>query len=147
MAYAESTTVPVDRSQGEIRKLLSKYRATGFAIGETKELAMIQFEMNGKRIKFTMPLPIAGVTRGGPRNYVMSQTQLEQEMRRLWRCLILSIKSKLESVESKITTFEQEFMAHIVLPGGKTAGEVILPEIEYSYQHGTMPPLLGMRPE
>jgi len=57
----------------------------------------------------------------------------------------LAIKAKLECVEAGITTLEQEFMAHILLPNGSTVGEVVLPEIEASYQNKTMPPLLGMR--
>ena len=40
----------------------------------------------------------------------------EQERRRLWRALLLNIKAKLEAVESGISVFDEEFMAHIVLP-------------------------------
>ena len=63
MAYAENTSVPVERSQGETKKILQKYGATAFAFAEMPERAMVQFEIKGKRIKFIVPLPVAGQTR------------------------------------------------------------------------------------
>lgn len=69
--------------------------------------------------------------------------ECEKEGRRRWRCLVIAIKAKLECVESGITTLEDEFMAHIVLPNGQTVGHVMLPQINASYEDGEMPPLLG----
>lgn len=132
MSYAKASSVPVDRSQNEIRKTLTKYGATGFLFGESKGGAVIAFEMNGRRIKFSLPLPENLKTK--------SELQLE---RTRWRCLLLAIKAKLECAETGITTFEQEFLAHIMLPNGKTVSETIVPQIEQSYQTGKMPPLLG----
>lgn len=66
----------------------------------------------------------------------------EQAVRQRWRALALLIKSKLEAVESGITVFEEEFMAHVVLPDGKTVGQHLLPQIAHSYESGHMPPLL-----
>ena len=65
-----------------------------------------------------------------------------QEVRRRWRALALSIKAKLETVESGIAEFETEFMPYMVLPNGKTVAENILPEIERAYSTGKMPKLL-----
>jgi len=144
MGYAEKTTVPVDRSQSEIKRVLAKYNASAFAFAENKEMAMIQFEISGKRVKFILPLPVYG-TAVNKKNYTASQKEVDQMCRSKWRSLALAIKAKLECVEAGITTLEQEFMAHILLPNGSTVGEVVLPEIEASYQNKTMPPLLGMR--
>ncbi len=144
MSYAENTKVPAFRSQAEIRKILSKYRATAFAFAENNNMAMVQFEMNAKRIKFLMPLPVKHVTKD-KRGYLMSEKKVEQSTRSKWRALVLAIKAKLESVEAGIATFEQEFMAHILLPNGQTVGDIVLPEIENSYSNKQMPPLLGMR--
>ncbi len=44
--------------------------------------------------------------------------------------------------EAGITIFEDEFMAHIVLPDGRTVGEYMLAPIEDSYRTGQMPALL-----
>lgn len=60
--------------------------------------------------------------------------------------LALVVKAKLEAVESGISTFEQEFMAHIVLPNGQTTGQWMIPQIEAAYKTGTMPALLPMLP-
>jgi hypothetical protein len=72
-----------------------------------------------------------------------TQEEVEKETRRRWRCLVITIKSKLECVENGIATFEQEFLAHIVLPGGRTMGQVAIPQIETSYKENKLPPLLG----
>jgi hypothetical protein len=42
-----------------------------------------------------------------------------------------------------ITTFEEEFLAHIVLPHGKgTVGGRLMPQIDKAYESDKMPPLL-----
>ena len=66
----------------------------------------------------------------------------EQEERRRWRALVMIIKSKLESVETGIVEFEDEFMAQIVLPNGETMSEHARPMIARAYETGDMPPLL-----
>lgn len=52
------------------------------------------------------------------------------------------IKAKLESIESGIETFEDAFLAHIMMPDGATVGEHAKPMIARSYESGTMQPLL-----
>jgi len=139
MSYAENTSVPIDRSQAEIKKILGKYGAAGFAYGEQGPLAMVMFELSGRRIKFILPMPKLSEHK--------NQAKFDQLCRARWRCLVLAIKAKLECVESGITTLEQEFMAHIVLPNGSTVGQVMLPQIENSYKSGNMPPMLGYNPQ
>jgi hypothetical protein len=141
MAYAEKTTVPVGRSQDEIRKILSKHGASAFGIMESKQKAMLTFEMKGKRIVFKLPLPpepSAHATQASLKTY-------DQLFRTKWRALTLAIKAKLECVESGITTLEQEFLAHTVLPDGSVFGEIYIPQIDQSYRTQQMPPLLGGR--
>ena len=58
------------------------------------------------------------------------------------RALALTIKAKLEAVECGITIFDEEFLAHIVLPNGRTMGELYVPQIEHVYETKEMPPLL-----
>ncbi len=52
------------------------------------------------------------------------------------------MKSKLEAVDSGIVTFEEEFLAHIVLPDGTRTGAWAVPQIERAYETGEMPALL-----
>jgi hypothetical protein len=140
--YASNTKVPIDRSQSEIKKTLSKYGASAFAFAESKDKAMVQFEMSGRRIKFILPLPVYMITTD-KNNYIVGQTKIDQMIRSKWRALCLAIKAKLECVEAGITTLEQEFLAHILLPNGKTVSDVLIPQIEVSYRTNEMPPLLG----
>jgi hypothetical protein len=56
--------------------------------------------------------------------------------------LLLCIKAKLESVEAKIETFEEAFLAHVVLPDGETVGEHALPAVAAIYKGGQLRPLL-----
>jgi hypothetical protein len=139
MAYAVNTSVPIDRSQGEIRKILQKHGATGFAFGEQGQTSVVMFVMAGRQIKFILPMPPSpsqNATQASIKTY-------EQLCRSRWRCLVLAIKAKLESVETGITTLEQEFLAHIVLPNGQTMGDVAIPQIQVAYEKKQMPPLLG----
>lgn len=144
MSYAQNTSVPVDRSQGEIKKILTKYGATAFAFAESKDKAMVQFEMAGRRIKFVLPLAVYMVTKKPKTTIYLGQKQIDQMNRSKWRALVLAIKAKLECVEAGITTLEQEFLAHIVLPNGQTVGENAIPAIQAAYEGRQMPPLLGM---
>lgn len=142
MSYAEGTHVPIHQSQGEIRKVLDKYNATGFAFGEQQTVHVVMFQMAGRMMKFILPMPQVGTAKT-KRGDLMNRNQVEKEGRRRWRCLVIAIKAKLECVESGITTLEQEFMAQIVLPNGQTVGDAMIPQIAGAYQNGKMPPLLG----
>lgn len=140
MTYAENTTVPIDRSQSEIKQILTRYGATGFAFAEGQGNAMVMFEISGRRIVFKLPLPIIPTKDAG----TLTTKRYEQACRSRWRALVLSIKAKLECVSSGITTLEQEFMAHIIFPDGRTVGQVMAPQIEAAYKTGKMPPMLGI---
>lgn len=123
--YAARTVVPVDQSRREIEKTLERYGATAFAYGATPGRAMVEFVADERRVRFVVILPTTD-KRGA-----------DQETRRLWRALVLSIKAKLEVVESGISTFEEEFLAHVVLPDGRTVGQATLPEVARAYETGT----------
>lgn len=138
MAYAEKTSVPVDRSKSEIERTLVKYGATAFMFAAQNDKAMIVFEIKGLRIKFILPLPESPSSNATG----VSIKNHEQKLRSKWRSLLLCIKAKLEAVDANITTFEQEFLAHIVLSNGMVVGEVMIPQIQDNYKTGNMPKLL-----
>lgn len=148
MKYAETTTVPSDRSRAEIERLLARYGASRFMYGWDLESAVIAFEMNSRRIQFRLPLPdknadeFTQTPTGRKRAESQANEAYEQAVRQRWRALALVIKAKLEAVDAGITEFEDEFLAHIVLPSGETIGHWMRPQIETSYRSGTMPPLL-----
>lgn len=138
MTYAKATVVPVGRTQEHIRQALTKHGATGFAFGEDLSRGLVQFDMAGRRIRFILPYP----TRPSTNATKVSHKTHEQTLRSRWRAMLLAIKAKLECVEIGITTLEQEFMAHIVLPNGETVGDVMTPRIEQAYRSNKMPTLL-----
>ena len=124
--YAEKTKVPVSRTRDEIEKTLTRYGAEQFIYGHDADRAVIGFTMRDRQVRFY--LPIGGLS--------------EQEVRQRWRALALAIKSKLESAESEIETFDEAFLAQIVLPNGQRAGDFMAPQIEAAYRSGDMPALL-----
>ena len=146
--FAEKTSVSSDRSRAEIEKTLSRYGATKFMYGWEEVHALIAFEMESRRIKFILPLPnradrdICKTEKGRVRSSKQQEDAYEQAVRQKWRALALVIKAKLEAVESGITVFEDEFMAHIVLPDGTTVGDYMRPQIASSYENKKMPALL-----
>lgn len=150
--YAAQTDVSSQRSRDEIERILTRYGADQFIYGWKDEAAVIGFRAHNRHIKFTLPLPsrdgheFTHRHRGAAGIQLRSDKEREnvwqRAIRSKWRALVLVIKAKLEAVESGITVFEEEFLAHIVLPDGSTVGEHMLPQIEHAYQSGTMPPLL-----
>lgn len=156
--YASGTNVSTDQTRSEIERILKRYGATMFAYASAEEppRAMIEFVAEQRRVRFLLPLP----TRNDPevthiksrgykrkRNESSAQRFWEQQIRQRWRALRLSVLSKLEAVESKITTFEDEFLAHIVDPStNKTVGEVIKSQIAVGYAGKPQALRLGFEP-
>jgi len=126
--YAHTTKVPVNQTKGDIEKLVKQHGATAFGILENVGQVQVVFAMNGRNILFKVAEP-----------------EIEQERRARWRCLLLSIKSKLESAKVGIETFEEAFLAHTVMPNGQTVGQVTLPKIEQQYAGNDVPLLPDMR--
>lgn len=150
MRYAADTSVPVERSKAEIEQVVSRYGATGFMSGWKDDQAMIMFEMRSRRVKFLLPLPdknsdeFRKTPTGRIRKNVQANTQAwEQACRQRWRALGLTVKAKLEAVETGISTFEQEFLAHLVLPSGETVADQMLPRLDGILSGKPLPPLLG----
>ena len=147
--YAAQTDVSVDRSRAEIERLITRYGATSTAFMNAPGRALIMFEANDRRVVFELPLPEqtseefkktpTGRTKKNPQAHYAAW---EQACRQRWRSLALVIKAKLEAVESGITTFEDEFLSHIILPDGITVGKHIKPTIAAWYAGGKMRPLL-----
>lgn len=140
MAFAEKTSVPVDRSRTEIEKLISKFGCTKFATMLDEHHAVIGFVARGRAVRFMLPLPDPKaevfrfkLDRWGykkMRTPDQAREAFDQECRRLWRALALVIKAKLEAVESGITTFEHEFLAHFLQPNGMTLGDSLIPKLD-----------------
>lgn len=149
--YAASTDVSSSRSRDEIERTLERYGADQFLYGWQDNAAVVGFRMEGRQIRFILPLPGKNERRftqhsRGTRTPEAALKEWEQAVRQRWRALALVIKAKLEAIESGISLFEDEFMANIVLPGNQTVGEFMRPQIAEAYRIGTAPAMLPMLP-
>lgn len=144
--YASKTTVAPEKSRNEIEATLRRYGAEGFVYGSFDGKAMIAFRAKGRNIKFMLPIPSIEDSEFKPKRARsgMRERNWEQGLRQRWRALALCIKAKLEAVEAGIVTFDEEFMAHIVLPGGQTVGEKFIPQLANALEGKQLPPLLTM---
>lgn len=147
--YAVQTGVSVDRSKAEIERIITRYGADQFVSGWQEGQSIIGFRCEGRFVRFVLPLPRREdfeTTETGRvrRSHQVIEKAWEQACRQSWRALVLCVKAKLEAVEAEITTFDEEFMAHIVMPNGQTVGSAMVPQIETAYETGKMPKLLPM---
>lgn len=156
MGYAQGTSVRIETSKAEIERLVTKYGASQFTTGwdQGRRKAAVQFDMKNRRIRFIIDMPAPeqfaqyerkgayGSTHIRERGEKDQLRLVDQEMRRRWRALLLVVKAKLEAVDSNISSFEEEFMAHIVTASGQTIGELVLPRLDKVAASGKLPPLL-----
>lgn len=136
--YAEGTSVPVERSQTEINRILTKFGADQLAQASSAAppAVLMGFRVKGRLIRFHLPMPTGKEFKGTP---IQIEKQFQAECRRRWRALLLVLKAKLEAVDSGITTFEQEFYAHVVLPNGMTVFESTSKEVIRAIETNTPP--------
>jgi len=148
MAYATTTQVPVERSRAEIEQLLARHHCTKFATGIDHDAhhATVQFFAHNRHVKFEITLPDPRDPKYKQiKNRYLQRTQsgvdklIAQDTRTRWRALLLVIKAKLEAIESGIATFEDEFLAHVLLPNQETVAEYIGPMVAQMYETGRMP--------
>lgn len=130
--YAVDTKVSVSQTKTDIETSLARFGASSFAFAMQERGATVMFECDGRRIRFDLPLPKAD-----------NSAKTAKQHREKWRALFLSIKAKLVSVHTEIETFEEAFLAHVVLADGSTVGQMTRPAIEQQYKTGKMTPLLG----
>jgi hypothetical protein len=137
VSFAEGTTVPVEKSSMEIERLARKYGAKEYGTGWGAGTASVIFQIKGRRVRFTIDLPDAEWSRKKFR--MVDAKKMAAEERRRWRCLLLRIKGKLESVESGIAEFDEEFLAHVVDQTGQTVWERV--RVMQSEGRPMLPPL------
>lgn len=147
--YAQGTTVSVKKSRDDIETLLvTKYHASDFGVYLGPTEARVAFVHKGRHVQFRLPLPDANDPRFAKSrirgwdyaNPEAKRARLRDEwVQAAWRALYLSIKSKMTTVEAGIVSFEEEFLAQTVMPGGRTAAEIVAPVIEEALRTGQLP--------
>ena len=121
MTYAARTKVGADQTKAEIERTLNRYGAERFAYFSEASKAIIVFEAHARRIRFDLPLPEG------------AGDKVAQAQRARWRACIKA-KARISLSESKIETFEEAFLAHVVMPDGRTVAEHTQPRIAAVYE-------------
>jgi hypothetical protein len=130
-AYAVDTKVPVAKTRTEIETLVMKRGALDYATFTEAKGAMIAFRLKERRIVFRLPLP-------KPDN--------AQDVRSRWRGLLLAIKAKFESIDRGVESFDEAFLAHVMMDNGQTFGQAAIPRLK-EITAGNVPLLPDMRPK
>lgn len=138
--YAAGTEVPPERSQIEIVGVLRRNGATSHFFGEDGRGAVVGFTAKNRQVRFSVPYPKGEA--GEPR--------FDAEVRRRWRCLLLTVKAKFESVNVAASispaeaeqVFMAEFLSNTVLSDGRTVAQVVLPMVADNYERGGPPRLM-----
>ena len=142
--YALGTTVTVAKSLDEVQRLLKAAGTTHYAYADGPEAAFIQFRLGGRHYRFEVRRPVWDELkdRYSQPSRVYQEDALEAEWRRRWRARLLWIKATIEFAEFEPDAFARAFLAHLVLPDGRTFGQWAAPQVEAMYEGGQMPPLL-----
>lgn len=146
--YAQGTDVNSAGSKAEIERTLMRFGASHTAMISEPESASVVFRYADRQVRFTMPMPDRNErrfkfteARGLPLSAERREAVYEQAVRERWRALAAGIKAKFAMIEAKITTFEEEFMAHTVMPDGQTVGQYALPMVAKAIAENDMPAL------
>lgn len=155
MAY-ESTTVPVEKSQGEIRKLLSGHQAAQFAFGEETDLAgvrwaAVSFAHGGYAVRIRVPhKPVdrrmieLRFSKARTRTRAEIEHELaEKEARRIWRVMAWNLKARLVAVEENVETFAEAFLAHLIDPA---TGQTVFEQLSDTGRIDLGRPLVALNP-
>lgn len=146
--YAANTSVASEKSRMEIETTLRRYGAKSFGYLSEETRAMVMFTIEERRIRFTLPLPDYNDRQfthhsKGARTESARDDLYEQAVRQKWRALALVIKAKLEAAESGISTIEEEFYAHTLLPDNRTVWEATHERVAEAISTNSMKALEG----
>jgi len=122
--YAEDTKVPTAQSRAQIETMLRKANANRIVTMDEALEAVVAFMLAGRLIRLRIEIP---------------GDASDQRRRAIWRAIGLVVKAKIEAVAQGITTVEQEWLAHVVLPNGRTVGDWVEPQLQVAYDEGRMP--------
>ncbi|MCJ2128324.1 hypothetical protein MKK51_05610 [Methylobacterium sp. E-045] len=123
-AYAEDTKVSVITTRQEIEALLRKTKANRIVIMDEPAEALVMFELAGRLIRMRVEI---------------DEAARDQVRMSIWRALFIILKAKLVAIDRGVSTVEQEFLAHVVLPDGQTVGQWFEPQLQLAFEHGVMP--------
>ena len=122
MPYAETTKVPILKTQAEICELVQRAGATTYGTATEGGRGIVFFRLKNRMIRFMVEVPDG-----------------EQKSRTRWRALLLILKAKIEAINTGIVTMEDEFLAQTMTGDGGTVSDHIQPIIERNFIEGGTP--------
>lgn len=135
MTYARKTKVDASQSRLEVERLLEKQGCERLGVMTEQTHATIYFERRGWSVQMRIPMPRA---EDAPKNVSSApaiRAWVEARRRERWRQLLLVLKAKFCALEEGVETFEETFMAHLVVHGVHV-GQRALPAIRDAQKHG-----------
>jgi len=132
--YADGTTVDVSKTQMQIDKLLAAHKCSqrALATDDDRGVSILTFRFQERFIKLQVAIDRQRVRRDS----------LPQREREAWRRLLLLLKAKFEMIASGDSSLEQEFLANVMLPDGRTVADEIRGAIAQAYSTGQVSRLL-----
>lgn len=131
--YAEGTSVSIENSLGEVKRILQRFGADSFTYQEKADSIAIAFEIKALHVMMRIQFPLVDgfmlTETGRKRTYSAAAGERDKECRRRMRSLAAVIKAKLIAVDDGVATIEQEFLPYITLPNGLSLGDVLIPQI------------------
>lgn len=136
--YGQSTSVPIEKSMQDIKKVLRQNDCERIQAHDDDDQGYgFQFIYGNRAIRVGIVYPsmdspeISETETGKIRTPAQIEKAYDQEVRRLFRALLMCLKMKFEIVNSGISCFEDEFMSHTVDPtSNQTYGKMLQPLIE-----------------
>jgi len=138
MSY-QNTSVPVNRSQEYIRKLLLRRGggAVAFISDPPNEGFEAKVPIDGiiYRIRMTAEAkPSPKKSRYHRGRYLAATDGIEASERQIWRVIYYHLKSVFDSAESGVMEFREMMLPYIVTADGKTVAEHIIPKLDSAIQ-------------
>lgn len=132
----KTTSVNWAKSQSAIYKLLGELGIYEIRFTNLKNKFALEFlvqinqEEKPRAVRIIVPIKYAGE----------DQTKRERELNIVHRILFNHLKAKFVAVQTGLTEFEEEFMAHLVITDNKgnsrTIGETLLPQYKKAIDEG-----------
>jgi hypothetical protein len=124
------TSIAVEKSQAEIRGLMRRFISGGYRIEEQqladgRELAVLAFSNGQHAVRFVAEIAAPDydeMASRARRARSKSRAEIEDEMREAhrrvtWHGLAQAMKARLRSVDVGVQTFEEAFLANILVDG------------------------------
>lgn len=129
------TTVRVENSQAELTRELAKYGIFMVQHTQTDRVFSIAFQVEIEEIKRPITVRVDVP-------YQRSDDEEDRlgfrEQRRKYRVLFFYVKGLLVAWDGGLKAFMDIFMAHVVLPGGRTVSQDLLPKYQMAIESGEL---------